>query len=97
MENASVFMYLSVIEGLLICCMLGWEIFWLRKMYLVLWSMPTAKQIGEMVDMIKKDRDAIKTSLSGLVDALEPLKNILSNGVVGSVMGLFSNTVKKEE
>lgn len=97
MENASVFMYLSVIEGLLICCMLGWEIFWLRKMYQVLWSMPTAKQIGEMVDMIKKDRDAIKNSLTGLVDALEPLKNILSNGVVGSVMGLFGTTAKKEE
>ena len=97
MENASVFMYLSVIEGLLICCMLGWEIFWLRKMYQVLWSMPTAKQIGEMVDMIKKDRDAIKNSLTGLVDALEPLKNILNNGVGGMIGSLFGSTVKKEE
>jgi hypothetical protein len=92
MENASVFMYLSVIEGLLICCMLGWEIFWLRKMYQVLWSMPTAKQIGEMVDMIKKDRDAIKNSLTGLVDALEPLKNVLNNGVGGMIGSLFGGS-----
>ena len=100
MENASVFMYLSVIEGLLICCMLGWEIFWLRKMYQVLWSMPTAKQIGEMVDMIKKDRDAIKNSLTGLVDALEPLKSILNGlngGVGGMLTGLFGGkTINKE-
>jgi len=100
MENASVFMYLSVIEGLLICCMLGWEIFWLRKMYQVLWSMPTAKQIGEMVEMIKKDRDAIKNSLTGLVDALAPLKNLLNGsgvgGMIGSLFGSGNKPINKE-
>jgi hypothetical protein len=98
MENStSIFMYLSVFEGLMICCMLGWEIFWLRKMYQVLWSMPTAKQIEEMVAMIKSDRDSIKTSLHSLVGAFEPLKALLGGGVMGSVMGLFGSTVKKEE
>ena len=97
MESANVFMYLSVVEGLLICCMLGWEIFWLRKMYQVLWSMPTASQIEEMVTMIKNDRDAIKHSLSGLVEALEPLKSILNSGVGSMLGGLFgSSTIKKE-
>ena len=94
MENASVFMYLSVIEGLLICCMLGWEIFWLRKMYQVLWKMPTSDQIEEMVKMIKSDRDSIKNSLVGLVGAFEPLKNVL-NGGLGGLMGLFGSGSKQ--
>ena len=89
MENASVFMYLSVIEGLLICCMLGWEIFWLRKMYQVLWSMPTASQIEQMVTMIKSDRDSIKTSLLSLVGAFEPLKALLGGGVGGVLSNIF--------
>ena len=88
MEN-SVFVYLSVFEGLMICAMLGWEIFWLRKMYQVLWSMPTAKQIEEMVAMIKSDRDSIKTSLLSLVGAFEPLKALLGGGVSGMLGGLF--------
>lgn len=96
MENGSIFMYLSVFEGLMICCMLGWEIFWLRKMYQVLWSMPTAKQIEEMVAMIKSDRDSIKTSLLSLVDAFGPLKTLLGGGVTGMLSGMFGSTVKKE-
>ena len=102
MENASVFMYLSVIEGLAICCMLGWEIFWLRKMYQVLWRMPTSEQLDEMVSMIKKDRDAIKISLGGVVDALEPLKNVLVGlnggvgGMIGSLFGSGNKPVEKE-
>lgn len=97
MENTSIFMYLSVIEGLLICCMLGWEIFWLRKMYQVLWRMPTSEQLEKMVEMIQNDRDAIKTSLGGLIGVFEPLK-VLLNGNVGSMLGsLFgSSTIKKE-
>ena len=87
MEN-SVFVYLSVFEGLMICAMLGWEIFWLRKMYQVLWSMPTAKQIEEMVAMIKSDRDSIKTSLLSLVGAFEPLKSLLGGGM-GMLSGIF--------
>jgi len=97
MEN-SVFVYLSVFEGLMICAMLGWEIFWLRKMYQVLWSMPTAKQIEEMVAMIKSDRDSIKTSLLNLVSAFEPLKNFLGGGMGSMLGGIFGNknTIEKE-
>lgn len=89
MESNNVFVYLSMAEGLLIVCMLGWEIFWLRKMYQVLWSMPTASQIEEMVRMIKNDRDSIKTSLTSLVGAFEPLKNMLGGGVGGMLSGIF--------
>lgn len=95
----SVFMYLSIAEGLMIVCMLGWEIFWLRKMYQVLWSMPTAKQIEEMVAMIKSDRDSIKTSLVSLVGAFEPLKNVfgsLTGGMLGSLFGGYKDPVNKE-
>jgi hypothetical protein len=97
MDN-SIFVYLSVFEGLMICCMLGWEIFWLRKMYQVLWSMPTAKQIEEMVAMIKSDRDSIKHSLVSLVGAFEPLQKLFGNltgGVLGNLFG-SNNTVNKE-
>lgn len=97
MENGSFFMYLSVFEGLMICGMLGWEIFWLRKMYQVLWSMPTAKQIEEMVAMIKSDRDSIKTSLLSLVGAFEPLKVILGSGVGGMIGSLFGGESKHEK
>jgi hypothetical protein len=96
MEGGGFFVYLSMIEGLLICAMLGWEIFWLRKMYQVLWRMPTAQQLEEMVNMIKKDRDAIKKSLESLVEAFEPLKNVFGNGVGGMIGSLFGGTVKKE-
>lgn len=97
MEGSNVFMYLSVFEGLMICCMLGWEIFWLRKMYQVLWSMPTAKQIEEMVTMIKSDRDSIKVSLSSLVGAFEPLKALLSGGMTGLLGSMFTGQSKVEK
>jgi hypothetical protein len=58
------FMYISVVEGVVIAFLLSWEIFWLSRMYKVLWNMPTAKQIQEMLDMIKKDRDAIASAIS---------------------------------
>lgn len=92
------FMYLSVAEGLLICCMLGWEIFWLRKMYQVLWRMPTSDQIGKMVDMIQNDRDAIKTSLGGLVGAFEPLAKAFGglNGL-GSLLGIGGSKIVNKE
>lgn len=86
MENTSFFMYLSCIEGLLIVCMLGWEIFWLRRMYQVLWNMPTAKQIGEMVEMIRGDRDAIKQAIMSLTGAFDPLKNMFSS-LTGGLLG----------
>lgn len=89
MESSNIFMYLSVFEGLMICCMLGWEIFWLKRMYQVLQCMPTSSQIEEMVKMIKSDRDSIKTSLLSLVGAFEPLKNMLGGGVGGMLSGIF--------
>jgi hypothetical protein len=94
MEGNSVFVYLSIIEGALIVCMLGWEIFWLRKMYQVLWRMPTSEQIEEMVNMIRSDRESIKTSLLSLVTAFEPLKTMfgsLTGGIVGSLFGSGNN------
>jgi hypothetical protein len=89
MEGNSYFIYLSMIEGLLICAMLGWEIFWLRKMYQVLGKMPTADQLEGMLEMIKSDRDSIKASLVSLVGAFEPLRNMFAglNGGIGSVVG----------
>ena len=95
--DMSWFVYLSVFEGLMICCMLGWEIFWLRKMYLVLWRMPTSSQIEEMVSMIKSDRDSIKTSLVSLVGAFEPLKALLSGGVGSLIGGMFGGNQKVEK
>ena len=94
MDKSEVFMYLSVVEGLMIVCMLGWEIFWLRRMYLVLWAMPTAKQISEMISMIKDDRDAIAGSLKSLVGAFDPLKNMFSSfgAGFGGLGNLFSST-----
>lgn len=102
MEGTSFFVYLSLAEGLLICCMLGWEIFWLRKMYQVLWRMPTSAQLTEMVDMIKSDRDSIKASLQNLVGAFEPLQRMFGNinggigSVVGSLFGGSKEPVNKE-
>lgn len=69
--------------------MLAWEIFWLRKMYQVLWRMPTSQQLAEMVEMIKSDRDSIKASLGALVGAFDPLKNALNNGLGGMLGSLF--------
>ena len=98
METNNVFMYLSVIEGLLIVCMLGWEIFWLRKMYQVLWRMPTSEQIGRMVDMIQNDRESIKNSLGGVVGTFESLAKSFGglNGI-GSLFGLGSAKVVNKE
>lgn len=86
--ETNIFVYVSVVEGVMIVFMLGWEIFWLSRMYKVLWNMPTAKQIGEMVDMIKSDRDSIRQSLTSLVGAFDPLRNMF--GSIGSLGGLLS-------
>jgi hypothetical protein len=58
--------------------------------------MPTAKQIEEMVAMIKSDRDSIKTSLHSLVDAFGPLQTLFSGGVTGMLSGMFSSPTKKD-
>lgn len=71
------FKYLSIAEGLMICAMLGWEVFWLRRMYQVLQSMPTAKQLQSMIDGIKKDRDAVKSTLENIANMFESAKKAL--------------------
>jgi len=86
------FMYLSVIEGFMIVCMLGWEIFWLRRMYKVLQSMPTASQMAETVKMLKNDRDAIVGALSGIISTFEPIKGLLNGNMISS---LFGNKISK--
>jgi hypothetical protein len=91
-----VFVYLSIAEGFMIVCMLGWEIFWLRKMYLVLWRMPTSEQIDKMVNMIQSDRESIKASLLNLVNAFEPLKNVFESLTGGMLGNLFGSPTKKE-
>jgi hypothetical protein len=96
MENSNVFMYVSVVEGCLIVCMLGWEVFWLRKMYQVLQCMPTSKQINEMVTIIKSDRDAVKSGLSALIGAFEPLKGLFGGGLFGSMLGSKPTVVGNE-
>ena len=96
MENGTVFMYVSVIEGCLIVCMLGWEVFWLRKMYQVLQCMPTSTQINEMVTIIKSDRDAVKSGLGALIGAFEPLKVLFGGGLLGSMFSSKSTIVGNE-
>ena len=81
MENGSVFMYLSIIEGFMIVMMLGWEIFWLRRMYQVLWRMPTASQLDNMLNMIKDDKETLTKAIMTMVGAFEPLKHIFGNGI----------------
>lgn len=85
--ESNFFVYLSCIEGLMIVCMLGWEIFWLRRMYQVLQNMPTAEQFAETVKTLKSDRDAIVGALSGIINTFEPIKGLLNNGVLGSLFG----------
>lgn len=72
------FKYLSIIEGMLICAMLGWEVFWLRRMYQVLQNMPTAKQLQSMIDGIKKDRDTVKETLENIAKMFESAKKVLT-------------------
>jgi len=93
MENGTVFMYVSVIEGVLIVCMLGWEVFWLRRMYQVLQMMPTSTQINEMVTIIKSDRDAVKSGLTALIGAFEPLQKMFGGltGGLTSLGGFFAS------
>lgn len=84
MENSGgIFVYISIVEGLLICGMLGWEVFWLSRMYKVLSKMPTADQLGQMVDMIAKDRDAVKEGLEQLGMMFKPLA-----GMFGGLLGM---------
>lgn len=78
------FKYLSMVEGLMIVCMLGWEIYWLRRMYQVLGNMPTSDQLREMIEMIKKDRDSIKDSVKDIYSVFDYGKKALSVLVSGN-------------
>ena len=73
------FKYVSIIEGFLIVGMLSWEVYWLRKMYQVLQSMPTAEQLNEMVQMMKKDREAVKETMGTVGEMFKSGKEVLSN------------------
>lgn len=73
----SFFMYVSVIEGIVIAFLLSWEIFWLSRMYKVLWNMPTAQQVQEMVEIIKRDRDTLIQKVQEIVDVVNKDKEVL--------------------
>lgn len=66
----NIYAVVSIVEGFLIVCMLGWEIFWLRRMFQVLWRMPTAQQLQQMVDLMQKDGQAIRGIASFVVPSL---------------------------
>jgi translation initiation factor 2 beta subunit (eIF-2beta)/eIF-5 len=66
-----------MIEGVIIAFLLSWEIFWLSRMYKVLWNMPTAKQVQEMVEIIKRDRDTLIQKVQEIVDIVNEDKEIL--------------------
>ena len=57
----NIYAVISIVEGFMIVCMLGWEIFWLRRMFQVLYRMPTAEQVKQMVDIMQRDGQAIRT------------------------------------
>lgn len=69
------FVYLSAVEGLLIVCMLGWEVFWLRRMYQALQNMPTTDQMGSMVKQLGEMAKAVNEGrmfIESLVTKLNP-------------------------
>lgn len=68
MENF--FMYISVVEGIVIAFLLSWEIFWLSRMYKVLSNMPTSEQLQEMIDMVKKDRDGVVSLVQNVMKSV---------------------------
>lgn len=51
--------YISIIEGVLIICMLGWEVFWLTRLYKVLMDMWSI--IDENSKAVKAVADSIKS------------------------------------
>lgn len=77
--ESTFYMYLSMGEGILICILLSWEIFWLSRMYKVLWNMPTAQQVQEMVEMIKRDRESIKESVVSMSEVFICAKDMFLN------------------
>ncbi len=91
--ESNFYMYLSMGEGVMICILLAWEIFWLSRMYKVLWNMPTAAQVQEMVEMIKKDRESIRESLVNMSEIFTYAK-----GMIGNIFsGLLQQSAKKDE
>jgi hypothetical protein len=86
------FVYLSAVEGFMIVGMLGWEIFWLRRMYQALQSMPTSQQLAQMVEMLKHDRDAIVSALTSIINTFEPIKGLLNGSMLGSLFSVSNKT-----
>ena len=74
------YIILSLVEGLVIMCMLGWEIFWLRRMYQVLNQMPTQDQLSEMIIFLKSSVDQMKK-------VTDPVGVLLSNFGIGFLKG----------
>ncbi len=67
--ESNIFIYISMAEGVMICALLAWEIFWLSRMYKVLYNMPTAEQVDSMVKVIKEDGEKI-TKVVGSIGEL---------------------------
>ena len=60
------YIYLVMLEGVVIVSMLGWEIFWLRKMYQALQSLPAREQVAGLAEGFKKNSDEVKVMLSSI-------------------------------
>jgi len=60
------YVYLIILEGIVIVSMLGWEIFWLRKMWQALQSLPAKEQVASLAEGFKKNSDEVKVMLSSI-------------------------------
>ena len=66
--GSNFFMYLSAIEGLMIICMLAWEIFWLRRMYQAIFNLNnTFMEFMKTMEVLK---GSVVDKFSGLLGGL---------------------------
>lgn len=79
------YVYLSISEGIVIAGLLSWEIFWLSRMYKVLYAMPTAEQLKQMVEIMQKDGEAIRKVVNSI--------DSLVSSVTGVIGGLFAKSI----
>lgn len=89
------FVYLSTIEGLLIVCMLGWEVFWLRRMYQALQNMPTTEQMSSMVKQLGEMVKAVNEGKSFVEHVVSVFTGPFS-GMLGGLLG-SKQTVKSHD
>jgi len=75
------YVYLVILEGIVIVSMLGWEIFWLRKMYMALQSLPGKEQVAGLAEGFKKNSDEVKEMLRSISSLAELAKVFLSSQV----------------